>query len=234
MKILRKIKEKLKKIAQLELFPKKQKEIKEAPVSQEVIVEQAKFYYPQSSSAGGGMPRELPAFYGEDRIVLQVRDPWWIHAYWEVKGSTMDRIKNELKEDFFKARRVLRVYDVSSIIFTGTNAYRFFDIQIDEQATSWYIDTQGPGRSWCVDYGLLLPDGRFIMILRSNTVNTPLEGPSWVTDEEWMIPDDAFNRLYGMGFGLGRSSPLGKSWQERVKGILSSLRITSVTSPVKK
>ncbi len=75
------------------------------------------------------------------------------------------------------------------------------------------------------------------MILRSNTVETPLDGPSWITDEEWMIPDDMFARLYGLGFGV--SSPVGRGWQERVKkalfsGVLASPGITSVASPVKK
>jgi hypothetical protein len=66
-----------------------------------------------------------------------------------------------------------------------------------------------------------------------------LEGPSWITDEEWMIPEDMFARLYGMGFGLGRSSPVGKAWQERAKkalfsGILASPGMASMASPVKK
>ena len=48
-----------------------------------------------------------------------------------------------------------------------------------------------------------------------------------------MIPDDMFARLYGMGFGLGRSSPVGKAWQERVRQVLSSGAPSSVASPVK-
>jgi hypothetical protein len=53
-----------------------------------------------------------------------------------------------------------------------------------------------------------------------------------------MIPEEMFGRLYGMGFGLGRSSP-GKAWQERFKrvlfsGVLASPGITSAASPVKK
>jgi hypothetical protein len=133
----------------------------------------------------------------------------------------------------------LRVYDVSQIIFDGTNAHRFFDIQVNERVNNWYIDTDGPGKSWCVDLGLLLPGGRFITIVRSNVVHTPPEGPSWITDEEWMSPDDMFARLYGMGFGLGQSSPVGKAWQERVKkvlfsGAMASPGMASMASPVKK
>lgn len=243
MAILRRIKEKLKKITRRKLPEAKAKKAKgpvraetkkDIPGAQEVLVEQAKFSHPERGRMLRGMPQELPSSYGRDKLVLQVRDPWWIHAYWELGSVTIGRFKGELGEEFFKSRRVLRVYDVSNIIFNGANAHKFFDIHIDEHATSWYIDTQGPGRSWCVDYGLLLPDGRFITILRSNIVYTPLEGPSWINDEEWMIPEEMFARLYGMGFGLGRSSPVGKAWQERVRGVLSSPGVSSVASPVKK
>ena len=54
-----------------------------------------------------------------------------------------------------------------------------------------------------------------------------------------MIPEDMFARLYGMGFGFGQSSPVGKAWQERVKralfsGVLASPGMASMASPVKK
>lgn len=205
---------------------------------QEMAVEKTKFYAAEATKVQRPIPQELPSEYGQDKIVLQVRDPRWIHAYWEVCHQTIEKLRNELRDDFYKAKRILRVYDVSHIIFDGKNAHRFFDIHIDERADSWYVDTNGPGRSWCVDLGLLLPSGRFILIVRSNIVSTPLDGPSWITDEEWMVPEDMFSRLYGMGFGLGKSSP-GKAWQERVKreffsGAFASGGVSSLASPVKK
>ncbi|MFH1888688.1 MAG: DUF4912 domain-containing protein [Candidatus Omnitrophota bacterium] len=210
---------------------------KEVIGQQETAIGKTKFYTAEAPIMPRLMPQELPRGYEEDKIVLQVRDPRWLHTYWEVGPHTYLRLERELKGDFHSARRILRVYDISQIIFDGNNAHSFFDIQVNEYANNWYIDTAGPGKSWCVDLGLLLPDGRFIVIVRSNTVSTPIEGPSWITDEEWMIPDDMFARLYGIGFGLGRSSPVGKAWQERVKkelfsGVTSG--VSSVASPVKK
>jgi hypothetical protein len=200
---------------------------------EELVIEQTKFS--QSTQAPRPYrthPQDLPYQYDLDRIILQVRDPWWCHAYWEIRTQTLDRLRNELAQEFYQAKRILRVYDVSHIIFDGNNAHRFFDIKLNESVNNWYIDTQGPGRSWCVDLGLLLSSGKFITMVRSNTVHTPLAGPSWITDEEWMIPEDMFARLYGMGFGLGRSSPVGKAWQEGVKHVLSS-GVSSGASPVR-
>ncbi len=204
---------------------------KESLGSAEVVVEKSKFSYPHDYASGRMMPQELPNFYGKDRIALQVRDPWWLHTYWEVTSATIDGKRNELRGEFDSSRRVLRVYDVSNINFDGNNAHKFFDIEVGPEATSWYIDTSSPGSSWCVDYGLLLANGRFITILRSNTVTTPLAGPSWITDEEWMIPEDMFARLYGMSFGFGRSSPVGKGWHEKIRReFFSSPGVSSMSS----
>ncbi len=247
MKVLKRVKEKLKKIIPVRLSSRKLKQ-KNAPVKktgkaaktvkeevqgfQETIAVNTKFSHPENVRSWNAMPQDLPSAYGQDKIVLQVRDPRWLHTYWEVKEQTIEELKIRLGDDFYRARKTLRVYDVTNIIFNGSNANSFFDIQYNDFATNWYIDTAGPGRSWCVDLGLMLPDGRFITILRSNVVQTPLDAPSWITDEEWMIPDDIFARLYGMGFGLGKSSPVGGAWQERVKQGLFSSGISS--SPVRK
>ncbi|MFH0828146.1 MAG: DUF4912 domain-containing protein [Candidatus Omnitrophota bacterium] len=261
--MLRKIKAKIKKIVAKEIVSPRRK-VKEAPVvtskkksgvvvnepqefirkeailgAQEMAIEQTKFSHPGTPKPRKQMPQELPAHYGKDKMILQVRDPWWIHCYWEVAVQTWSNLINRLKEMFFSAKRVLRVYDVSHIVFNGNNAHRYFDVEISKEHTNWYLDTGGPGRSWVVDYGLKLANGEFIAIVRSNMVTTPMDGPSWLTDEEWMVPEEMFGRLYGMGFGFGNSSPVGKAWQERFKkalfsGILSSPGITSAGSPVKK
>lgn len=179
---------------------------------------------------------ELPQKYDKDIIVAQVRDPWWLYAYWEVRDATYQRLKGELGGFFDSAKKALRVYDVSYINFNGSNAHRLFDIEVAHDANSWYIDTGGPGRSWCVDLGLKLSDGRFIVIARSNIVMTPLEGPSWITDEEWMVPDELFAKLYTSAAGLGGSPVrLKKPWAALEKQNIFSGGISSAgASPVKK
>jgi len=243
-KIIKKVKEKIqnikKKMKLKERKPrikKKKLELIQGVFPTETKVEETKYYTPPFVKRYPKV-EELPKGYEEDKLVLQTRDPWWIHAYWELTPFTYEKVKSELKENFSKAKKVLRVYDITNIIFDGTNAHRYFDIQINDYANNWYIDVGGPGRSWCVDLGLKLPDNRFITLIRSNVVHTPLDGPSWITDEEWMIPEDVFARLYGMGVGLGLSSPVGKGWQEEVKKKiwqpLASGALASMVSPVKK
>ncbi|MGB4521535.1 MAG: DUF4912 domain-containing protein [Candidatus Omnitrophota bacterium] len=206
------------------------------PGTHETTVEKSKFFTPESPRISPKIIQELSSRYGQDRIVLQVRDSWWMHTYWEVTPQTIDSLKSRLADAFYSGKIILRVYDVTSIIFDGKNANSFFDIEINYDAISWYINSKAPGRSWCVDIGLRLASSEFITIARSNMVETPLDGPSWIMDEEWMIPEDMFARLYGMGFGFGRSSPIAKVWAQRFKEAVSSASggIASMASPVKK
>ncbi len=244
--ILRKLGVKIKKVVRRQKIKKPFLPVSTLPVSfkenvpsYETTVESSKYPYAVTPGPLRQMPLELPGQYGEDKITVLVRDPRWIYAYWEITPQAFDRVRKQVGEKFNSAKMALRVYDVSKINFNGSNAHGFFDIPINQYADSWYIETGGPGKSFCVDIGYLLPGGRFITIARSNAVRMPLEGASGLTDEEWMVPEEMFARLYGMGFGMGRSSPVGKAWQEKIRhvlfsGIPGSPGIASMVSPVKR
>lgn len=175
--------------------------------------------------------KDLPFGYGEGRIVAQVRDPWWIHTYWELTQQIKDRLRESLGGQYHQASWTLRVYDVSFIIFNGNNAHSHFDISVNPDVGNWYIQVSS-GRSFCIDLGLKLADGSFVTVLRSNFVMTPLDGPSGIRDEEWLIPDDLFKRLYGLSFGVG-SSPGKGIKQIREERFVSSPGFASMASPVK-
>ncbi|MBN3033912.1 MAG: DUF4912 domain-containing protein [Candidatus Saganbacteria bacterium] len=141
---------------------------------------------------------EFPAGYGDNRIVLMVRDPRWIYAYWEISDQRRSEISQQLGEGVFaRARLVLRVYEAASL--------KHHDVEVGG-ARNWYIRVPAPNRTYFAEIGYLTEDGRFIAAARSNSVTTPLETMSDVIDEQWMIPD--WERMYALsgGFGLGRGS----------------------------
>ena len=48
---------------------------------------------------------ELPAHYGEDRITVMARDPWWLFAYWEIRpGPRKGAETVEMRLDMAKQR----------------------------------------------------------------------------------------------------------------------------------
>lgn len=164
-----------------------------------------------------GYPTELPQRYGDDRIVVMVRDPYWIFTYWEITPETFSRARRELREEADGSKTVLRVYDISSIVFTGENANSQFDIEAVGGANNWYINTGRPNRSYCVDIGLLSPQGRYYTLARSNAAHMPRAGMSEEVDECWMSLEEEFERIYALsgGFQIGAGSLELREMMER-------------------
>lgn len=150
---------------------------------------------------------ELPHSYGIDRMVLLARDPHWLFAYWEITATKQDEFTNNYGPEAWSATHpVLRVYDITGIDFNGKNALGYTDIHISESTDNWYVQVGKPDRSFCVDLGRMFPDGRFITLLRSNTVTTPRASLSDRLDEEWMWIEGLY-RTIGK-FQFGTSSPM--------------------------
>jgi hypothetical protein len=159
---------------------------------------------------------ELPRGYGNDKIVIMVRDPFWLFAYWEVTAKKIDEIKTRLHERFNGAKLILRVYDVTDINFNEKNAWKTVDIEITGGADNWYINLTEANRSYIVDVGFLTADGEFVLCARSNCVTTPRDGAANVVDEEWLTEE--YEKVYALsgGFGIGKSSEeLGEMMKKR-------------------
>lgn len=147
---------------------------------------------------------ELPRSYGMDRLVLMVRDPYWLYAYWEITATKMEEISAKLGPLIWdNSKPVLRVYDITGVDFNGINAKRFFDCSLNDYSDNWYINVAEANRSYCVDLGRLFPDGSFVTLLRSNIVTTPRDALSDRMDEEWMWIEGLYSK-----HRMGLSSPL--------------------------
>lgn len=148
-------------------------------------------------------PPELPRSYGIDRLTLLARDPYWLYAYWEITATKLAEFSfTNGAAAWESSRPVLRVYDVTGVAFNGENANKYTDIGINEQADNWHINVGEADRSFCVDVGRQFPDGRFVTLLRSNTVTTPRASLSEREDEEWMWIEGIY-RSYRYQFGVG-------------------------------
>lgn len=127
----------------------------------------------------------FPASYGDDKIVLMVRDPFWLHAYWEVTENTIENIRQASgKNDIGRSNMVLRVKDITGTDINSPSSY--YDINIPEGVTNWYINVASDNRNYCVEIGAKDPSGEYYFITRSNSVTSPRSGVSDIIDEEWM------------------------------------------------
>ena len=133
----------------------------------------------------------LPSSYNETKIALLIRDPYWLYAYWDLSRET----KEQMKKDYGaweRAPLTLRVWVEQE---TGGSEPVFFDASVHSSTNNWYLNVH-PNRRYTAELGYFSPMGKFICLARSNTVTTPRATVSEVIDEEWMIIEEDFRRLY--------------------------------------
>ena len=168
---------------------------------------------------------QIPDSYGDNKIVLMVRDPWTIFAYWETCKDIENRIKDEIRNKGLNSRgKHLRVYDVTETA-VGHKADVPFDFETKDFTESWYIHIGSPGKKWVAEIGYLCATGEFFPIVRSNVVETPVYSMSEVVDSDWMCSEEEYKKMFDSSGvdGVGTSSFELKELLERhLKSWMSS------------
>ncbi|MBN1503718.1 MAG: DUF4912 domain-containing protein [Candidatus Eisenbacteria bacterium] len=176
--------------------------------------------------------RELPSGYGKDHIVAMVRDPYWIHAYWELTQETVAKALRSFGRQAPGAKRILRVY--SHDAKSDRQGDPLFDVALTADARNWYINVGGPGRVYRVEIGLLTRAGKYVCLASSNSVRTPPDRMSDLLDEEWAdLTPEYYAEMYALSGGLtGSRAPLtSPGLAERLARRLEQRLASPVFSP---
>lgn len=195
----------------------------EEPLLAQERVADAKYYTGTAEQRPAAPSDALAHDYGSERIALMARDPYMAFSYWELPQARLEKEKAWFGWD---SKLCVRVYDVTGVLFDGTNATAYFDQEVYERVGSWYFEFGRPMHSFCADLGLLAPNGRFLTMVRSNAVTMPRDGVSDVLDEEWMLMDEEFMKLYGMS-----GSTSGGFSSQQVQELMSQRRMLKISSP---
>lgn len=93
-----------------------------------------------------GEAYELPDSYGQTRVVLLLRDPFWAFAYWDVSDADLDTVE----EDGLNGRYYLRVHETDSGS-ESIQSSRSFDIPVKRADRSRYINLPRAGRKYVIE-----------------------------------------------------------------------------------
>jgi hypothetical protein len=180
------------------------------------------------------VPKDLPAGYGKDRIVVMVRDPYWLHCYWELTRHATQCAEAALGQEWHSAKPILRLLKLSNRDVTNNSETIVRDIDIHGGCNNWYLDVANPPSCFRVDIGYLARSGRFYVLARSNIVTTPRAGISDVIDENWAdIDAKKADRIFAMSSGFdptASSLELKQMFEEHLHRPLGSPAVTSFGS----
>jgi hypothetical protein len=180
------------------------------------------------------VPKDLPSGYGKDRIVAMVRDPYWLHCYWELTPRAIQCAEAALGQEWHTAKPTLRLLHVTGRdVGTGSETV-VRDVEIHGGCNNWYLDVVNPPCSYRVDIGYLARSGKFYVLARSNIVTTPRAGISDVIDENWAdIDAKKADRIFAMSSGFdatASSLELKQIFEEHLRRPLGSPTLASFGS----
>jgi hypothetical protein len=165
---------------------------------------------------------ELPAQYGDTKLVLMVRDPEWLFLYWEIGRAHREMLG--LPPEKLPERLVVRLHDVTAVEeFNGTNSIVWYEIPITGGAISWYVHLPQVERAWCAELGVLNAQGEFIQICRSNTVRTPRSQIAKEADPQWMSVAEELREILARSADVSVSSRIGS--EAAIRQISRRLRL---------
>lgn len=108
----------------------------------------------------------------QDRLVIMVRDAYWLHIHWNIRQRTRERIRASMNREWHSARPILRLYEVTTN--NGLQSRKFIrNICIKPKSGNWFVDINGTPTSYQVEIGYFSEQGKFYSILTSNIVTTP-------------------------------------------------------------
>jgi hypothetical protein len=157
----------------------------------------------------------------QDRLVVMVRDPYWLHAYWELAQRSIDRAQAAMGQRWHGARPVLRIFRCHG---DGAASHER-DIAIHGGVNNWYVDVLDPPADYRLEIGYLADDSYFYCLARSNEVSTPPAGTSDAVDENWTAVAENADRIFAMSGGYspqGASRELQELLEERLRRPLGS------------
>jgi hypothetical protein len=160
----------------------------------------------------------------KDRIVLLVRDAYWLHAYWEVTRQSVLRARAAMAEHWHTAQPILRLVQMDHGVTTSSAERVVRDLPIHSGVSNWYIDVEDPPGSFRVDIGYLADSGRLYTLARSNIVTAPEPGSSDSIDENWTDVAENYEKVFNQSGGneVKGNRELKKIFEEQLRRPMNS------------
>lgn len=167
--------------------------------------------------------------FDSDRLVLMVKDPRCLYAYWDVSENIKEKYVREFGNDIWQR-------SAAALKITNISQNFSFTININDAADSTYISVPDSSSLYCVELGRLTSDNYFISILKSNYVVTPTNSISsnsaaffidcMTMNEDWQYT--LLENSYDYYFQYQLNDLLGISSAQLIENFDSILGLSSI------
>ena len=120
--------------------------------------------------------KEYPVPLTAEYIALSMVHPRLGHIHWRIGPETAETLLHQ--NGIQNASFIVRIYDVTDILFDGHNAHMSFDLNVGGLQGSYYFRMDRLARNFTAEAGFRGGDGSFHVLARSNTTFFDRERPS--------------------------------------------------------
>lgn len=135
-----------------------------------------------------------------EELLAVAHDPYWIHARWVLKRSTVLRAEAALGAEWFRSVPVIRVHALDVDETKGVTAIWVRDVEIHGECDHWFVPVEHPPGAFKLEIGYAAPSGRFFALAKSKRITTPRPGSKAAERLGW-------NRNGSSGSGTTRAVP---------------------------
>lgn len=122
--------------------------------------------------------RLFPIPFSSDYASLSMVRPRLGLVQWNVGERSVTNLVSTRGDAFTGAPIIVRVYDVTDIVFNGFNAHAFFDLHAGRLFGNYYFNLDHTARNYLAEVGLRGRDGSFAALARSNVEYFDRDRPS--------------------------------------------------------
>jgi len=194
-----------------------QQAVRDAAVSQRIL--EARERLARAKNLATRPEQGRPARGMKDRLVVMVRGPHWLHAFWEITPASVVRAEAALGPDWHGARPTLRLLQLENGLQGSPSERVLRSIEVHGGVKNWFIDIRDAIRCR-VEIGYACPSGRFHVLARSNAVTMPTGSQTDALDVHWGDIAADCEKIYSMSGGFSpenNCTELQELFEERLR-----------------
>ena len=139
--------------------------------------------------------QNYPVSQSSDYISLLMITPGQGHVHWNVRERTVNSLIKKKMIAAEKTRPVVRIHDVTDIIFDGTNSHKHFDLRVNKNEGHYTFSHDHRARHYIAELGFK-SKGLFHAVARSEAVFFDNDRPSGNYSTAGLFSGGMLNRTF--------------------------------------
>ncbi|GAK54540.1 glycosyl transferase, group 1 [Candidatus Moduliflexus flocculans] len=139
---------------------------------------------------------KFPIPFTSEYLTFSMIYPKRGYLQWHVKESSVHALQAKCGDAFHGSRLVIRIYDVTDVVFNGFNAHTFFDLDVHGIVGNYYMNFDRTERNLLAEFGFRFRDNSFHALVRSATIFFDRDRPSGKFDPSGLFVGKGFQPVF--------------------------------------